>query len=333
MAGLQKYNKREIVFVMYRMINKVKNEDIVKQFHSEFGRQEFDETQVRYMSNKYGDDVKYGSLKKNFSGAVAGECPLKYVEMAIARGSKTRPSAKKQRTSTRNSIAALYAKAIPKVRRLKETQQARKTSTLNSISLSSPATQSSPKTAPAEKDLGPAIVDTMHTKPLEDASVQFQYLPNPMLNAPAIPLEPMPYLDFDAVPTFRDPLADLNKAPLSYQQQNTFLEPCQFSVVDTDQLVVPDPIEHFSRAWVSPTLHEDHQPIPQLPTNYQPLLPQNSVSYHHKDDDGFFAMPQPDLVGLANPGLSWAQPDYLGDDFEFGMGVQSHDGPYLSVTQ
>ena len=60
MAGLQKYNKREIVFVMYRMINKVKNEEIVKQFHAEFGRPEFDETQVRYMGNKYGDDVKYG---------------------------------------------------------------------------------------------------------------------------------------------------------------------------------------------------------------------------------------------------------------------------------
>ena len=62
MAGLQKYSKREIVFVMYRMINKVKNEDIVKQFHAEFGRLEFDETQVRYMGNKYGDDVKYGCV-------------------------------------------------------------------------------------------------------------------------------------------------------------------------------------------------------------------------------------------------------------------------------
>ena len=276
--------------------------------------------------------------------------------MAVARGSKARPSAKKQRTSTKNTIAAMYAKAIPKFRRLKETQQARKISTLSSISLSSPAPQSSPKTAPAEKDfgpvvvdtmhtkpledtsvqfqhLGPAVVDTMHTNPLEDASVQFQHLPNPLLDIPAIPLEPMPYLDFDAVPTFPDPLADLNKAPPPYQQQPAFLKPYQFPGADADQFVVPDTVEHFPQVWTSPTLHESHQPLPQLPSPYQPLVPENTVSYQYKDDDGFFAMPQSDFVGLADPGLSWAQPDYMGDDFGFGMGAQSYGGSFLSVIE
>lgn len=59
MAGISQYSKEEILFVLRRIVKKIRQSQIVDEYRKRFGKA-LNPNQIRYIKNKYGKDPDYG---------------------------------------------------------------------------------------------------------------------------------------------------------------------------------------------------------------------------------------------------------------------------------